>query len=418
MELLAPVSSWPSLVAAVESGANSVYFGIKELNMRITSKNFELKELKKITGYCHKNKVRAYLCVNTIVYEDELKLVKKILEKAKKAKIDAIICWDMAVLEEARKLKHEIHLSTQASVSNSNAANFYKKQGVSRIILARECSLKHLKNIKKNTKVEIETFIHGAMCVSLSGRCFLSQEIFQRSANRGDCLQPCRRQFFVIEDHEEGHQLKLGKDFVMSPKDLCALPFIEKLIEAGINAFKIEGRGRSPEYVKAVVSVYRQAIDAYYAKKLTKQRKLELMKRLKEVYNRGFSSGFFVGLPTAKDFTKSYGSEATTRKEYIGVVKNFYKNINVAEIKVEAGKIQVGDRMMIEGNKTGINEQIIGSIQIDKKEVKEAAKGKRAGIKLSFAARENDKVYVIKERKDKTKKADKSKRLNKRSKTK
>lgn len=397
-ELLAPVSSWPSLIAAVESGADSVYFGIRDLNMRITAKNFELKELKKIADYCHKHDVRAYLCVNTIVYEDELKLVKKILEKAKKAKVDAIICWDMSVLEEARKLGHEIHLSTQASISNSSAANFYKRLGVTRIIFARECTLKHLKQMRKNTKVEIETFIHGAMCVSLSGRCFLSQEIFQRSANRGDCLQPCRRQYFILEDSEEGHKLKLGKDFVMSPKDLCALPFIDKLIGSGINAFKIEGRGRSPEYVKAVVSVYRQAIDDHYNKRLTKERKVELMQKLKEVYNRGFSSGFFIGMPTAKDFTKASGSRATTRKEYVGIVKNFYKNIKVAEVKIESGKLKIGDKILVEGNKTGVKEQTVSSMQANKKYVKEVKKGKRAGIKLDFIARENDKVYVVRKK--------------------
>lgn len=395
-ELLAPASSWPSLVAAVESGADSVYFGIKELNMRITAKNFELKELKKITGYCHSRKVKAYLCINTIVYEHELALVKKILAKAKNAEIDAIICWDMAVLEEAKKLGLSIHLSTQASVSNSRAAEFYKKQGASRIILARECSLSQIKEIKKKAGIEIETFIHGAMCVSISGRCFLSQEIFQKSANRGDCLQPCRRQYFVIEDAEEGHKLRLGKDFVLSPKDLCSLPFIDKLIDAGIDAFKIEGRGRSPEYVKTVVAVYRQAIDDYYNKALTKERKIELMAKLKEVYNRGFSSGFYAGLPTAKDFAESGGSEAKTVKEYIGIVKNFYKKVGVAEIKIESGSLSVGDKLMIEGNKTGVKEQFISSMQASNKDVKRVEKGKRAGIKLGFTARENDRVYIIK----------------------
>lgn len=395
VELLAPVAGWPALRAAVESGADSVYFGINQLNMRANAKNFSLSELKKVVEYCHEKKVKAYLTVNTIIYEDELTKIRQILKKAKSAKIDAVILWDLAVLEEAKNLKLNIHLSTQASVSNSASANFYKKQGVSRIILARECSLKQIKEISKNSKVEIETFVHGAMCVSISGRCFLSQEVFGRSANRGDCLQPCRREY-IIKDVDEGYKLKLGKDYVMSPKDLCALPFIDKLINSGITAFKIEGRNRSPEYVKVVTSVYRNAIDDYYNKKLTKERIKSYIEKLKKVYNREFSSGFFLGLPTAKDFTKSYGSKATTRKKYVGFVKNFYKKVNVAEIKLEAGDIKTGDNILVIGNKTGVVEEKIVSMQIEKKEVKKAKKGSRVGIKTKNSMRENDKVYVIK----------------------
>jgi len=394
-ELLSPVAGFDSLNAAVDAGADSVYFGVSELNMRANAKNFKLSDLKKITSFCHKNKVRAYLVVNTIVYQNELPKVKKILKSAKQAKIDAVILWDMAVLEEAKKLKLEIHLSTQASVSNSTAANFYKKQGITRVIPARECTLKQVKEIKKNSKVEIETFIHGAMCVSISGRCFLSQEIFNRSANRGDCLQPCRRKY-IIKDSEEGHELNLGENFVMSPKDLCSLPFIDKLIKAGIDSFKIEGRNRSPEYVKTVTSVYRNAIDDYFAKKLTKKKIQTYIDKLKTVYNRGFSKGFFLGLPTAKDFTDTYGSKATTRKQYVGFVKNYYKNVNAAEIKLEAAGIKEGDNLLIIGNKTGVIEETVSSMQINHKLVKKADKGERVGIKLKHQARENDKVYVIK----------------------
>ena len=395
VELLAPVAGWPALRTAVESGADSVYFGINQLNMRANAKNFSLSELKKVVCYCHENKVKAYLAVNTIVYEDELKKIRQILKKAKNAKIDAVILWDIAVLEEAKKLKLDIHLSTQASVSNSTSANFYKKMGVSRIILARECSLKQIKEISKNSNIEIETFIHGAMCVSVSGRCFLSQEIFGRSANRGDCLQPCRREY-IIKDAEEKHKLKIGKDYVMSPKDLCALPFIDKLAKSGITSFKIEGRNRSPEYVKVVTSAYRNAIDDYYNKKLTKEKIKSYIEKLKKVYNREFSSGFFLGLPTAKDFTHSYGSKATTRKKYLGFVKNYYKKVSVAEIKLEAGDIKAGDNILVIGNKTGVVDEKIVSMQIEKKEVKKAKKGSSVGIKTKNQLRANDKVYVIK----------------------
>ena len=394
-ELLSPVAGWPALRAAVSAGADAVYFGVKEFNMRANARNFSLAELPKVTKFCHENKVKAYLALNTIIYENELAKIKKILKKAKAAKIDAVILWDMAVLQEAKKLKLEVHLSTQASVSNSSAAEFYRKQGVKRIILARECSLKQIKEIKKNSKIEIETFIHGAMCVSVSGRCFLSQEIFGRSANRGDCIQPCRRKY-VITDAEENHNLVLGKDYVMSPKDLCALPFIDKLVKAGITSFKIEGRNRSPEYVKAVTEVYRGAIDDYFAKKLTSRGISNYIKKLKEVYNRQFSSGFFLGIPAAKDFTHTYGSRATKRKKYVGIVENYYKKVGAAMIKLEAGAIKEGDILLVEGNKTGVVEETASSMEIAKKKVKKANKGSSVGIKTKNQLRKNDKVYVIK----------------------
>lgn len=397
-ELLSPVAGFPSLVAAVNAGADSVYFGADSLNMRINAKNFSLKDIKKIVGYCHGRNVRAYLAVNTIVYEDELKKVRKILENAKKAGVDAVILWDMSVLEEAKKLGLSAHLSTQASVSNSKAAEFFRKQGVSRIILARECSLAQIKSIKKNTKVEIETFVHGAMCVSVSGRCFMSQEIFGKSANRGDCLQPCRREY-LITDVEEKHRLRIGRNYIISPKDLCALPFIEKLIEAGIGSFKIEGRNRAPEYVRIVTSAYRKAIDDYFAGKLTDERKAELMEELKKAYNRGFSQGFFLGVPDEKDYTDAYGSKATVEKAYAGYVKNYYKKVHAAEIKVEAHEIRKGDRILAIGNKTGAVEEEVVSMQKNKKEAESAAKGEMIAIKTLSLLRENDRIYVLRKRK-------------------
>src|SRR3989338_11355085 len=265
--LIAPAGNWPMLMAAIKARADAVYFGVKQMNMRMTANNFELSELKKVVSECHKNKVKAYLTLNTIIYDDEIEKLRKILTEAKKAKIDAVIAWDFSVLKEANKLKIPIHLSTQASVSNYESVEYYyKKFNAERITLARELSLEQIKNIIKKIKqnklkLKIETFIHGAMCVSISGRCFLSQEIFNKSANRGECLQPCRRKYIVYEP-EDKYKLALGENYIMSPKDLCALPFIDKLIEAGINAFKIEGRNRSPEYVKTVTEVYRKAIDA------------------------------------------------------------------------------------------------------------------------------------------------------------
>ena len=390
-ELLSPVGNWPMLSAAIQAKANAVYFGVKQLNMRMTANNFELSELKKVVDYCHKHKVKAYLTLNTIIYDSELTKLKTILAEAKKAKIDAVIAWDFAVLEEAKKSKIPMHLSTQASISNSLSAKFIKKLGIKRIVLARELSLEQIKHIKiKNPDLEIECFIHGAMCVSISGRCFLSQHIFKKSANRGECLQPCRRKY-IIKDAEEGHELELGNNYVLSPKDLCALPFIDRIKKAGVTCFKIEGRNKTPKYVKTVTECYRQAID----KKLTKTQINNLIKKLKTVYNKKFSSGFYLGLPTSDDFTNIYGSASKTKKQYIGIIKNFYNKVKVAEIKIESGSLKIGDKIMIQGNKTGCFEQKIKSMEIKNKRIHEAKKSQKVGIKLNKPARINDKLFLI-----------------------
>jgi len=395
-ELLSPVGNQAMLQAAIDAGCDAVYFGVKQLNMRITAQNFELSQLKKIVDFCHKNNVKAYLTVNTIVYESELDKVKRILKEAKQANIDAIICWDFSVIQEAKKLKIPIHLSTQTSVSNSQAAEFfYKMLGLKRIILARECSLNDIVEIKqKIPKLEIETFVHGAMCVSISGRCFLSQDMFKKSANRGDCLQPCRRPYKVINE-ETGKELRIGNNYILSPKDLCSLPFLDKLIEAKIDAFKIEGRNRSPEYVYEVTKSYREAIDCYFKKRFDKKLINKLMKRVKHVYNRDFSSGFYLGLPTSDDFTDIEGSKALEKKEYIGYVRNYYAKIKVAEIKIESGKIKLGDEIRIQGNKTGTFKQKITSMELNHKKIKQAKKGQRIAIKVNRIVRKNDKVFLV-----------------------
>lgn len=390
-ELLSPVSDFTSLTSAINSGCDAVYFGVKQLNMRITAKNFKLSEIKKVVDICHKNNVKAYLTLNTIVYDDEIKKIKKIIQKAKDA--DAVICWDLSVINECRKQKIPLHISTQASVSNSESAKFYKKIGAERIILARELNLEQIKKIKKDVNIEIECFIHGAMCVSISGRCFLSQFIFNKSANRGDCLQPCRREY-LIKDSEEGHELKLGNDYILSPKDLCTIKFIDKLIEAGIDSFKIEGRARSPEYISVATSCYRKAIDAYFENKLTEKLKNELFDRLKTVYNRGFSSGFYLGKPI-NEFA-SPENHSSTKKIFVGIVKNYYNNIKVAEIKVEAHEIKLNDNLMFQGPTTGVYEQKIESMEINNKKINSIKKGS-VGVKTDKKLRKNDKVFLIRQ---------------------
>ena len=393
-ELMAPAGDRVSLIAALKAGADSVYFGLKDLNMRATAGNFELNQLKEIISLCRKSAAKAYLTINTILYEEELDKLKKTIKAVSDAGVDGIIFWDMAVLRlAAEHPKLKLILSTQASVSNSIACTWYKKQGISRIVLARECSLEQIRTIRKKTDIEIEVFVHGAMCVSVSGRCFLSQFLFGRSANRGDCLQPCRRHYKVI-DPEENKELDLMNNYVMSPKDLCTLPFIEKLIEAGITCFKIEGRARSPEYVRTVTAAYKKAIDAYFAGTLDQQLKDQLTASLKTVFNRGFSGGFFLGRPI-DDWTDAYGSQATTRKHYIGYVRKFYKKISVAELVIESGEVMIGDMIMFQGPVTGVNEQEVISLQKEHQDITKASKGERIALKADQEARPRDKVFKI-----------------------
>lgn len=397
IELLSPVQDLVCLRAAVDAGADAVYFGVQELNMRANAKNIERKDMQRVVRLCHKNNVKAYLTLNAIVYDKEINRVERILAHAKKCGIDAIIAWDFSVINQAKKLKLPVHVSTQASIANFQALKTLKKNfnNVKRVVLARELSLTQIKGIIKNIKKEkinvgIEVFVHGAMCVSVSGRCLLSQDIYGRSANRGDCLQPCRRRF-LVKAKDEPFELVVGEENVLSPKDLCTLPFLDKLLNAGITAFKIEGRNRSPEYVKSVTEVYREAIDN------PKADKKMLMEKLKTVYNRGFSSGFYMGKPV-NEWAKADNSKATRRKIYVGVVANFYKSVGVAEVKVEAHGLHVGDKLMVQGNKTGVFEQKIESMQVEHKEVKSITKG-LVGVKFKKTARLNDKIFIIVDRK-------------------
>lgn len=401
-ELLAPVGNRIMLEAAISAGADAVYLGIQGINMRASAKNFTLKELPDVVARAHKDHVKVYLTVNTIIYDHEIKQIKTILKAAKKAGVDAIICWDLAVINEAKKLNLEIHLSTQASTSNFEAIKLYHKLGVKRFVLARELSLEQIKSIKNQInkhklKIKIETFIHGAMCVSVSGRCFMSQFSFNKSANRGECLQPCRREF-IIKDKDHEVELKLGHNYLLSPKDLCTITFIEKLIDAGIDVFKIEGRNRSPEYVKTVISAYREVIDFHLGNKkdskALKQLQKKKLEQLKTVYNKGFSTGFYLGKPI-NEWSDQYGSKATTKKQYLGKVLNYYNKPKAAEILLEAGSLNLKDKIQIQGNKTGVIEQTVQSIEINKKKVKSAKQKQRIAIKTK-KVRPNDQVYKIK----------------------
>lgn len=386
-ELLAPAGDFPMLVAAVNAGADAVYFGLKEFSMRQSAKNFSIKDLEKINKICGR-KVKKYLTVNVIIYDKEISKLEKIIKQVKN-KVDAIICWDLSVIELCRKYKIPFHISTQASVSNVKAAKFYKSLGAERIVLARELNLKQIKEISKI--IPIETFIHGAMCVSVSGRCFTSQFLFNCSANRGICLQPCRRSY-TIKD-EDGNELRLENNRVMSAKDLCTLPFIEKLKKAGITCFKIEGRNRDSRYVETVVRIYRKALD----KKLNQEEIQESLEELGKVYNRKFSSGFYLKLPTSDDFTNIEHSASTEQKKFVGKILHYYNKPMVGTIEVQTGELRVGDEINIIGPTTGIQKIVISSMEIKNQQVTIAIKGQEVGIKLPLV-RKNDEVYLIKKR--------------------
>lgn len=403
-ELMAPAGDWTMLHAAINAGADAVYFGVDKLNMRAKAKNFSTDELPEIVSICKPKKVKTYLTINSIIFEEELDDVRDLISKAKDAGVDRIICWDLAVAQLCSEQDFSFCVSTQGSVSNSVSASVYKKLGAVRIVLARECSLEEIKKIRANTDLEIEAFIHGAMCIAVSGRCFMSHHLFDKSANRGECIQPCRREYDVpdelnlnkeIYDPAIKKSMLVGEDYVLSPKDLCTIEFIDQLIKTGIDSFKIEGRKRAPEYVAKTVSVYRRAIDLYFEGNLTREKKKEFLTELETVYNRGFSTGFYFGVPSSEDYSDVEGSKATTKKEYIGKVLNYYKNSNVAYIKLESGKLNIDDEIMISGPTTGVVNLKLDKILLDETVVDNAAKGDNITFSCEELVRRNDSVYLI-----------------------
>lgn len=389
------------MTAAVDGGADAVYFGVKGINMRHLASNFQVNEIVKIMTALKRSGKKGYLTLNTVMMPADLRRVQNILIKAKESGVDAVILWDMAVMKMAREIGLSIHLSTQASVANAEAARLYATLGVKQIVLARECTLKDICKIKKELvdakiRCRIETFVHGAMCVSVSGRCFLSQQTFAKSANQGKCLQPCRREF-RIKDVDNESEYVLGSDYLLSPKDLCTIDFIDQLIKVGIDSFKIEGRMRSPEYVRVTTQCYRRAVDAYFKKELTDELKLKLKKELETVYHRGFSSGFFFGQPDNEAWSKGLGH--THEKVFIGEVTRFFKKINVAEIRLRSAGINQGDEILFIGNKTSGLMTIIDEMQKDEAFIETATKGETVGVKLPFIVRPKDKVFLWRERK-------------------
>lgn len=393
-ELLAGAGDWKMLRTAVKYGADAIYFGVDELNLRAKASNFQLDELEEVVNYLHENNVDAHLTVNAVVYDEQNDKIDLVLKEAKRCNVDFVIAWDLAIIDKCIEFDLPLCISTQASVSNSGAAKMYKKLGAKRIVLARECTLDQIKEIKRKVDIEIEAFVHGAMCVAVSGRCFMSHHAFGHSANTGECLQNCRREY-EIHDTSGETSFIIGTDYVMSPKDMNTIEFLDELIEVGIDSFKIEGRKRSPEYIAKTVANYRKAIDLYFEGKLSKEIKKELFNDLSKVYNRGFSAGFYHGIPSGDDYTERYGNMATTKKMYVGKVLNYFKKSKIAHIKLEAGDIALNDTLYISGNTTGLVETTLQSIMKDEKQIDSASKGEEITFFLDELVRTRDQVYKV-----------------------
>jgi U32 family peptidase len=404
INLMAPVGSYESLMAAVQGGADSVYFGVENLNMRArSSSNFSLHDMGEIMDVCQKNNLRAYLTVNTVIYDHETDKMQQIILAAKKNNVDAIIATDISVINFAREQGMEVHASTQLNISNTEAVKHYA-QYADVMVLARELNLEEIKKISQNIdkhnitgpsgkKITLEMFIHGALCMAISGKCYLSLHDRQYSANRGECLQICRRSY-VVKDKETNNELEIDNEYIMSPKDLYTIHFINKIIDAGVRVLKIEGRARSPEYVKTVTACYNEAITACLEGSFTKEKIIQWKERLSKVFNRGFWDGYYLGQRLG-EWSEKYGSKASTKKIYMGKIKNYFTKIHVAELLLETGTLTVGDEILITGPTTGVVQTTVKEIQVDHKCVKSVSKGTRFSIPVEPFLRRADKLYKI-----------------------
>ena len=393
-ELLAPVRDETSFTAVLDSGADSIYLGLGTLNMRINSRGIAPDMLKDIVKRAHDANIKVFVVLNVIIYDDELTQVDELLDLVKSAGADAVICWDFAVIKKAREKGIPIHISTQANISNIEAVRFYESLDAKRVVLARELTLEQIKAIKAQTNIEIETFVHGAMCISVSGRCYMSQYLDNASANRGDCYQPCRREYTIVDKQSDG-ELIIGDSYVLSPKDICTVEIIDKLMAAGIDSFKIEGRSRSPEYIKTVTNVYRQAIDAVKAGIFNKELTDELLVQLKSVYNRGFSTGFYLGRPTKDDFAGMGGSTATHKKIMIGKVLHYYPQPKAAFASIQSAPLNVGDKIQIHGPTTGVLELDIKELRTEDEQPTDCLDKQKGTFPCDVKVRPNDKIFKI-----------------------
>ncbi len=402
IEIMAPVGSYESLMAAIQGGADSIYFGVENLNMRAaSSNNFTLDNLRDISSICKARGLKSYLTVNVIVYDQEIEQMHRIIDTAFDAGISAIIASDIAVINYAFTSGLEVHLSTQLNITNLESLKFYSRWA-DVAVLARELNLDQVKKIftgihdqdirgPRGELVKIEMFAHGALCMAVSGKCYLSLHENNKSANRGECYQTCRKSY-IVTGKESGYEMEIDNEYIMSPKDLCTIGFLDRLIDSGVRVLKIEGRARSAEYVKEVTSCYNEAVLALENGLYDEVRIGEWKKRLSSVFNRGFWDGYYLGQKIG-EWNTNYGSSSTKRKVYIGKITNYFTNLKVTEIKLENGDLNIGDTILITGPTTGVIEYIVEEIRVDLKVTEKAVKGELCSIKVSDYLRRSDKVY-------------------------
>lgn len=403
-EIMAPAGSYESLMAAIQGGADSVYFGIEGLNMRArSSNNFTTDDLHKIASICEERGVKSYLTVNTVIYDEDLPLMRTIINAAKKAGVSAIIAADVAAMAYANSIGQEVHLSTQLNISNTEALKFYARFA-DVVVLARELNLEQVRTIydaigtqgiygPKGEPIRIEMFCHGALCMAVSGKCYLSLHEMNASANRGACMQICRRGY-TVKDRETNIELDVENQYIMSPKDLKTIHFMNKMMDAGVRVFKLEGRARGPEYVHIVTSCYKEAVQAYCEESFTDEKIAAWDERLKSVFNRGFWDGYYLGQRLG-EWSSHYGSSATKRKEYVARGIKYFTGLGVAEFEMESGELRVCDEVLITGPTTGALFQTVEEIRVDLKPVPSTGKGERFSIKTAERIRASDRMYKM-----------------------
>ncbi len=404
IELLAPAGSMESLQAAIQGGADAIYFGVEQLNMRARSgSNFTLEDLAHIRETCRAAGIKAYLTLNTILYDHDIALMKRILDCTKANNIDAVIASDQAVLNYAKKISLPVHISTQANLSNIESVEFYSSFADT-VVLARELSMNQVKEIVRQIKKEkicgpsgelirVEVFAHGALCMAVSGKCYLSLHSHFASANRGACIQNCRRSY-VVTDKEEGHSFEIDNEYIMSSKDLCTIDFLDQLLDTGVRILKIEGRGRAADYVYTTTRCYRAAIDAWEAGNYSREKALAWKEELMTVFNRGFWGGYYLGKELG-EWSDEYGSKATLKKIYVGKGLKYFNRAQAAEFYLESDQLSVGNTIMITGPTTGIIQAVIEEIRVEERSVETVYKGKAFSIPLDKTIRPSDKIYKV-----------------------
>ncbi|MBS3807059.1 MAG: U32 family peptidase [Bacteroidales bacterium] len=404
IEIMSPAGSYESLQAAIQGGAASVYFGVEQLNMRSKSSfNFTLDDLEAIVGICRKHGIRSYLTVNTVLYDNELDDMRRIVDAASEHGITAIIATDLAAIQYARSIGMEVHISTQLNVTNLESLRFFAAYA-DVMVLARELNLSQVKEIAEAIRkeritgpsgkpVQLELFVHGALCMAISGKCYLSLHEKNHSANRGKCLQTCRKSYIVTEK-QSGNELEVDHEYIMSPKDLSTIHFLNKILDAGVTVLKIEGRARSPEYVKTTTECYREAVDAWFDGTYSGEKIKDWQRRLATVFNRGFWNGYYLGQRLG-EWSHRYGSQATRRKIFVGQITNYYKRIQVAELLAEANTIDVNDEILILGPTTGLIQTHVREIRVGDQSVQTSPRGIKCSLPVEQTVRRSDKLYKL-----------------------